>query len=1102
MKTVVPCGRSSVRRALCGLAFLFAGAASPALAQYSSLTTNGTLGTGTFTMNASSGLGRGYSGTAFGNTATLSSGTINLTGTSTLNLGFGFDILLVGGGGAGGSTGTSTTTANGAGSIFAGGGGGGGYLYASNVNTSVVGGTASITVGAGGVAGTGGSAQNGGAGGATSFVFGSGTYRAGGGGGGSGASAAGAGTAGIGTNGSAAAGGSGGGGSWIGFAVAGGAAATGGFAGGAGDARTANPGGGAAGSGTAANGSQTGGGGVGSNISGYNATYGAAGGGGAGPRSNSFTGSGEIVGGAALNGYLLSSRAAWTYGTAGNPSTFQWATMVPAGSAAANSGQGGGGGMTPGNGTTGTVSQAVMSVGGNGGSGVAYIQYFASSAQGTGASGTTVINSTGRVTQTFSGVGTSDFALSTSATQTSNKTVTLSSQLTGAGRLRWDSSGTLQLTGSNSQTGVTEIARGTLVATSAAAFGTGTIQMGGGNLVLATNAGRTFTKDILLSAAADSSVISTQAAIEDIQFLMVGGGGGGPGGDVFVGAVNVSVPTGGSGGGSSGQSANNPSSFAAAAGGLGASFASGTGNNNAGGTGGGGAGGQGTSALGNDAGPFAGGVGLSNSITNTAVTYAAGGSGGAGNGSDGANGTSAGSGGGGAGGSNTASVRNNGGNGANGTIVIRYTSGSSLGSLSGAATMTTSTVSGTIIHQISGSNAAGTFTVNARAGDVTLAGVLSGTGGLWFNGTAGGDLATSMLTLSNSNSFNGQTKVDSGILRLTNRDALRESTLAIGTGTVRLGSLTALNIGGVASGGTLALTNESTQAVTLGRVATGTVAGVLAGLGGITHEAGTLRLEGANTYAGNTLIRGGTVQLGAAGSIANSGTVNVGDAGSSGARLDLSANSAYTFGTGQTVRGIGSIAGGGVTTVTIAGVLSPGNSPGLLTFDNANLVLDSTANTLMEITGTTLGSQYDAVVLAGGTLTYGGTLTLDFGSNLFTGGTFNLFEFKDAVYAYFDTVIATGSYYSGTFTKDISSGTGVYTLSGMGGGGQQLKFTDVVPAGESSNFYGQLVIVPEPVTLGLLGIASGVIVLAVRRRAARIQQHAARTGDQPDDQRA
>jgi hypothetical protein len=246
-------------------------------------------------------------------------------------------------------------------------------------------------------------------------------------------------------------------------------------------------------------------------------------------------------------------------------------------------------------------------------------------------------------------------------------------------------------------------------------------------------------------------------------------------------------------------------------------------------------------------------------------------------------------------------------------------------------------------------------------------------------------------------------------------------------------------------------------------------------------------LEGANTYAGNTLIRGGTVQLGAAGSIANSGTVNVGDAGSSGARLDLSAKSAYTFGAAQTLGGIGTVAGGtSFTNVTISGVLSPGNSPGLLTFDNANLILDSTANTLMEITGTTQGSLYDAVVLAGGTITYGGTLTLDFGSNPFNNGdTFNLFQFKEAAFAYFDTVIATGSYYSGTFTN---SGSGVYTLSGSGigvGGNQRLTFTDLVPAGESGTYYGQLVIVPEPLTLGLLGIGSGIAVVGLRRLRRR-----------------
>jgi fibronectin-binding autotransporter adhesin len=449
---------------------------------------------------------------------------------------------------------------------------------------------------------------------------------------------------------------------------------------------------------------------------------------------------------------------------------------------------------------------------------------------------------------------------------------------------------------------------------------------------------------------------------------------------------------------------------------------------------------------------------------------------------------------------------NGGGNGGAGTVIIRYSGTTPLGTFSASGgTMTTSTVSGNIVHTFSGSNAGGVFTLSPRAGDLTLSGNISGTGGLWFDGTAGGDTSASRLTLSNSNSFSGKTTVDNGTLLLTNANALRESTLAAGNGTVSIGGgLTSLNIGGVDSGRTLTLTNTSGAAVTLGRVGSGTVAGVLAGLGGVTQSSGNLRLNGVNTYTGNTIIQtSSTLTLGSGASIANSGTVTVGDAGSSGARLDLSANTAYTFGTAQTVGGIGTVAGGGATTVTISGVLSPGNSPGLLTFDNADLILDSTSNTLMEITGTTLGSQYDAVVLAGGILTYGGTLTIDFGSNLFSGGTFNLFEFRDVGLEYFDTVIATGAFYSGTFTKNIVGGTGVYTLSGIGvDGGQQLKFTDVVPAGESSNYYGQLVIVPEPVTLGLLGIASGAIVIAIRRRAARIRQHAARQGNQPDSDRS
>ena len=409
----------------------------------------------------------------------------------------------------------------------------------------------------------------------------------------------------------------------------------------------------------------------------------------------------------------------------------------------------------------------------------------------------------------------------------------------------------------------------------------------------------------------------------------------------------------------------------------------------------------------------------------------------------------------------------------------------------GGNTLTAATV-GLSAGQVLGDVDAARLEIGNVTDTASITGVVSGNSGL----TKGG---AGRLTLSGSNSYSGTMTVNAGELRLADGGGLFNARLAgSASGSVSFGSgVTSARFAGLDGSAGVSLTNAGSGTVALALTSGGTYSGVISGLGGLTHQSGMLRLEGANTYTGNTILKGGTVALGAAGSIANSGTVIVGDAGSSGVRLDLSAQSAYTFGTGQTLGGIGTVAGGGnFTNVTISGVLSPGNSPGLLTFDNANLVLDSTSNTLMEIAGTTLGSEYDAVVLAGGTLTYGGTLTIDFGSNLFTGGTFNLFEFKDAPFAYFDTVIATGSYYSGTFTKDISSGTGVYTLSGMGGGSQQLTFTDVVPAGESSSYYGQLVIVPEPVMLGLLGIASGVIVLAARRRAARIRQHAARQGDQ------
>jgi autotransporter-associated beta strand protein len=286
----------------------------------------------------------------------------------------------------------------------------------------------------------------------------------------------------------------------------------------------------------------------------------------------------------------------------------------------------------------------------------------------------------------------------------------------------------------------------------------------------------------------------------------------------------------------------------------------------------------------------------------------------------------------------------------------------------------------------------------------------------------------------------------------------------------------------------VSLTNAGSGAVALALTSGGTYSGVISGLGGITHDAGTLQLEEANTYTGNTVIRGsGTLKLGSGGSFANSATIVVGDADSTGAVLDLFDKTAFTIAAGQTLKGRGTIRGNdeeGVV-LTIDGMLSPGNSPGELAFVDTAVVLSSTANTLMEISGTAPGTQYDVISLTGfgSNLTYGGTMTLDF-SQTFTSGTFNLFSFQGFSSGSFATIVATGSY-QGTFT---ANGGGVYTLSApTPSGNQTLTFTQQV-SGDNVN-YGQLVIVPEPVMLGLIGICSGAVVLGYRhlrrrRRAA------------------
>ena len=241
-------------------------------------------------------------------------------------------------------------------------------------------------------------------------------------------------------------------------------------------------------------------------------------------------------------------------------------------------------------------------------------------------------------------------------------------------------------------------------------------------------------------------------------------------------------------------------------------------------------------------------------------------------------------------------------------------------------------------------------------------------------------------------------------------------------------------------------------------------------------------LGGTHAYTGTTQIEAGRLTIGAGASIGSSRTVVVGTAAGSGARLDVT-DTAYAFTGSQTLMGSGTVAGGGSgpTTVTINGKLSPGNSPGLLTFADTSVALGSTGNVIMEITGSERGTQYDAIDITGGAngggLTYGGTMTLNF-TQTFASGTFDLFKYElnETSGTFGSIVFDPASVYLGTWglvgdVWKVTTGTTV------------MEFRNNVVEGGVS--YGQLVIVPEPLTLGLLGIGGGIAVVGLRHLRRR-----------------
>ena len=362
-----------------------------------------------------------------------------------------------------------------------------------------------------------------------------------------------------------------------------------------------------------------------------------------------------------------------------------------------------------------------------------------------------------------------------------------------------------------------------------------------------------------------------------------------------------------------------------------------------------------------------------------------------------------------------------------------------VGALSGSS-------SGVIQSMVAG---AASLTTTAATDSTYNGTIINGNGSAVVGLTKAG---VGALTLTNSNSYTGPTTVNGGNLVVDNQFAIGSSgTVKFGGGTLKYTSNNQVDYSSrIKTSGSAISIDTNGQNVTFTRVIESS------NTGGLTKRgAGTLFVNGVNTYTGNTVVEAGT--LGGNGTIA--GTVTVG-------------TNAF---------------------------ISPGSTAGAIgTLSVGALELQSGATASMQISGTAAGlyDQITAVtnVTYGNALT-GGALAIDF--TTITGfANFNVWQ------------LFSGTSHSGHLSSVSATGFGGLTFNYVGSG--EWKATGGwLAADQSMSFYednthaiggryqaGQLVLVPEPSAFALMGI--GVAVFgwrSVNRRRGMAERLRAASAD-------
>jgi len=266
-------------------------------------------------------------------------------------------------------------------------------------------------------------------------------------------------------------------------------------------------------------------------------------------------------------------------------------------------------------------------------------------------------------------------------------------------------------------------------------------------------------------------------------------------------------------------------------------------------------------------------------------------------------------------------------------------------------------------------------------------------------------------------------------------------------------------------------TNNQTRTLTLGGTNTGanTFSKVIANNGtGATSltkaGAGTWVLGGANTYTGATNVNAGTLLIATGGS--------------------LNASSAVAVNSGGTLGGTGNV--NGTVTVSVGGILSPGNSPGLQNM--GSLVLTDGGNynwQILDATGVA-GVGFDTINLSGSLNLAGLTGVTDYNINLWSlssigpdvnGNATNFNNLNNQSW----TLVTTGNVITGfdasEFTINVGANAGAAGFSNALAGG----VFSMGLSGDSTDLLLNYTAIPEPSTYAMLGLGLGALVWLRRK---------------------